>query len=414
MHAAFLTYRNIFRTAPRHKLINYLLLPPFYAVAVTYASLRIWQAFGMWLYFPVYAGACAALIALGPAALLCFGLPGYSRWQKRITMVGTVWTAALMYGMFFSWVLELVRLLDRLAGRPVALFLERTAGLPALTLVSMLVLATLAVFLIVSIYNAAVPRVRRYTVKVPHLSQALKLVLLSDAHLTNLTSPVRLGKLCRRVGSLESDAVLLAGDIVDNRLDIIRQQRIAERLSAIRSRYGVFYAPGNHEYIHAARACRSPDNETDADFHDKVAELLSYFKSAGIHVLSDEKISLGGLCTLAGRRDRDMVKHTDQHRTPLSSVLAGSDPALPVVVLDHQTEFFEEAQEAGVDLLLSGHTHRGQVFPLTLFSHLRYAHNYGRYQEQGLTHIVSAGCGSWGPPIRLGSRAEIVLITLCA
>ena len=413
MYQTFITYKNIFLSAPLHKLLNYLLAPPLYVFSGIYFGVRVWQAFGAWLAFPPYLIACCLLFLLGPATFLCFGLPGYSPLRKWLSIIGSLWAVSLLYGFAASCFLELIRLIDSYTGNTIAAALREFTGLPAITLSACLVLAFLLFFFIKGIYNAVVPQIHKYSVKVPHISEALTLVLLSDAHLVNLTSPVRLDRLCHRVGRINADAVLLAGDIVDNRLELVKKQKIAERLAAIQTKHGVFFAPGNHEYIQAAKGSREKTGSAASPaFQDRVGLLLSYFREAGIHVLSDEKATLGGLCTIAGRRDIDIQKHTDSHRNSLSQVLFGADPTIPVIVLDHQTEYYKEAQEAGADLLLSGHTHKGQVFPLTAFSRRRYAHNYGLYRDENLTHIVSSGCGSWGPPIRFGSRAEIVLITL--
>ncbi|SMC90701.1 metallophosphoesterase [Papillibacter cinnamivorans] len=413
MRRIIATYWDLFRAVSRKRSFRYFLLPPVYALAGVYAALRLWRAFGAWLPFGPYAFVCILLFSLGPAALLSMALPGYSPLKRGIVMAGSLWTASLLYGFAAACLLELVRLLDKALGNPLSLRLEAMTGLSAVTLSALLVFSFLLFFFAKGIYNAFVPRIHRYSVQVPNLAQTMKLVLLSDAHLLNPTSPVRLDKLCSRVGGIRPDAVLLAGDIVDNRPELAKQQKVAEKLSAIESRHGIFYAPGNHEYIHAAKGSREKTGSVSApSFQDRLASLLTYFQGAGIHVLSDEKTTLGGLCTLVGRRDSDVEKHTGIPRKPLSYVLDGADLSLPVVVLDHQTEYFREAREAGVDLLLSGHTHQGQVFPLTVFSRRRYAHNYGAYREDAFTHIVSSGCGSWGPPVRFGSRAEIVLISL--
>lgn len=413
MHQPMNTYQDLIRSVFRRRLVQRLLLPPAYALAGAYAGVRLWQAFGQWLPFPFCLAGFCLLLSLGPAALICLRLPAYSSLKRGISIVGSLWAASLLYGFAAALILELARYLEGFWGNPISVRLESVTGLRFVTLAAILVLLFLLIFFVIGIYNAAVPRIHRYSVRVSHMAGAMTLVLLSDAHLLNPTSPVRLDRLCRRVGRMNADAVLLAGDIVDNRLELVKKQRIAERLSAIRTRHGVYYAPGNHEYLHAAKGSREITGASSApSFQDRVTLLLSYFRDAGIHVLADEKITLGGMCTIAGRRDYDVHKHAGRPRMPLSNLLAGADPTIPVVVLDHQTEYFKEAQEAGADLLLSGHTHQGQVFPLTAFSRRRYAHNYGLYREKNLTHIVSSGCGSWGPPIRFGTRAEIVLISL--
>jgi predicted MPP superfamily phosphohydrolase len=196
------------------------------------------------------------------------------------------------------------------------------------------------------------------------------------------------------INSLEPDLVLFPGDIVDEDLGPVIRENLGESLRSVRARYGVFAITGNHEYIGGAEeACR-------------------YLQDHGISMLRDSTAALPNGVQLVGRQDRSSHQFGGQERKPLESLMASIDRARPIVLLDHQPFHLDEAVEAGVDLQLSGHTHHGQLWPLNHVTKAIYELSWG-YLKRGSTHIyVSSGVGTWGPPVRLGNRPEILLITL--
>ncbi|MGZ5496912.1 MAG: metallophosphoesterase, partial [Candidatus Aminicenantales bacterium] len=133
----------------------------------------------------------------------------------------------------------------------------------------------------------------------------------------------------------------------------------------------------------------------------------------GITVLQDEAVQVDGAFTLAGRRDPSSLG-TRERRLSIGAILAasGARADLPLVVLDHQPLHLEEAEQAGVALQISGHTHDGQLFPIGLINGLIYELNWGSLRKGGTNFYVTSGAGTWGPPVRIGSRAEIVRIRL--
>ena len=163
----------------------------------------------------------------------------------------------------------------------------------------------------------------------------------------------------------------------------------------LRAPLGIYAAPGNHE------------------FYSGLERNLACLRSCGITVLEDQAVRVAGAFILAGRRDPSSLRQGER-RLAISEILAGAefDGSLPIVVLDHQPLHLEEAEKAGVDLQISGHTHDGQIFPIDLINRLIYELNWG-YLRKGDTHYyVTSGAGTWGPPVRIGSRAEIVRIRL--
>ena len=181
--------------------------------------------------------------------------------------------------------------------------------------------------------------------------------------------------------------MLLAGDTFDDRdITILKKQK--ETLKAIRTKYGVYGVLGNHEY-----------------YSGNLDEMIKTFHEANIEILRDEVVEVAGVY-LVGRED---VRKT---RKSLKELMHTVDLEKPVIVLDHQPVSLEEARESGVDLQLSGHTHRGQFFPNQLITKRMYEVDYGYLAKEDLQVIVSSGYGTWGPPVRIGSQSEIVDIKI--
>jgi predicted MPP superfamily phosphohydrolase len=182
--------------------------------------------------------------------------------------------------------------------------------------------------------------------------------------------------------------VLIAGDAIDNNLRPLIAGGLAESFRRIESRYGVFIAPGNHEYIAG------------------IDESLSFFREDEVTVLRDSAALIGGRFYAVGRDDRR------RRRASLASLTAPLDRSKPVVVLDHQPYHLEEAEQAGVDLQFSGHTHRGQVWPITWIVDSMFEKSYGFLQRGNTRYYITSGIGIWGGKFRIGTRSEYVVITI--
>jgi predicted MPP superfamily phosphohydrolase len=193
---------------------------------------------------------------------------------------------------------------------------------------------------------------------------------------------------------LDPDIVLLPGDIVDEDLNPVIKENLGESLRTIKSKFGVFAVTGNHEYIGG------------------VEEAVSYLTENGVHFLRDESILINHTAYLLGREDRSVNRFKNKSRKTLQEIMQGVDKHYPIISMDHQPFHLAEAEENGIDLQLSGHTHNGQLWPLNYITDAIYEVDWG-YKRIADTHIyVSCGVGTWGPPVRSGNRPEIVNIKL--
>ncbi len=230
----------------------------------------------------------------------------------------------------------------------------------------------------------------RYTVYTDK-HEGFKAVFLSDMHLGEIIGGKDMEKIAEAVNKAEPDYIFISGDIFDSGPDVLRQKdRVEKAFRSMKSRYGVYACLGNH----------------DGGFRGLEDEAQRLLESWGVTVLRDQAVSAGGI-TIAGRRDLH-----EKGRVTASELLEGGGDAF-TVVLDHQPADIYGAAGAGADLLLCGHTHRGQIFPFSLITKAVYKNfHYGMKTADGMTAVISSGAGTWGPKVRIGSFCEIVEITV--
>jgi len=309
---------------------------------------------------------------------------------------GSFHMVVMLYGFLGVVLIDLVRLANAFfpflpksfASHPgpvgLALFLA-VAGATFLTIVGGAV-------------NAVRPRTVELAWSVPKRAgtlDSLTIVMASDLHLGGLAGRSRLEKIVDRINALEPDVVLLPGDIVDESVTERIEAGFSAVIRRLRAPLGVFAVPGNHE------------------FYSGLERNLACLRACGIRVLEDEAVLVADAFVIVGRRDRSSLA-VQEARAPIRSILgrAGLDDSRPVILLDHQPVHLEEAEQAGVDLQLSGHTHAGQLFPLDLINKKVWELNWGALRKGNTQYYVTSGVGTWGPPVRTGSRPEIVRIRL--
>lgn len=214
------------------------------------------------------------------------------------------------------------------------------------------------------------------------LERPLTIVLASDLHLGYSNRKPELSRWVDMINAEDPDMVLFGGDIVDIQLRPLLEGNYAEEFSRIKA--PLYTVLGNHEYI---------GNEQDSE---------KFFADAGITLLRDSVAYFQGI-TVVGRDDR-----SNPRRKPLSE-LASALPGF-TILLDHQPYHLEDAELAGIDFQFSGHTHRGQVWPLSWVTDAMYEKSWGHHRRGSTRYYVSSGLGIWGPKIRIGTRSEYLVL----
>lgn len=241
--------------------------------------------------------------------------------------------------------------------------------------------------------GAQKPKIKNVKVKIKNLKNPLKIAQLTDVHIGEYLKEEFLDDIVKRVNASSPDAVVITGDLVD--LEITQIEDTLLGLKNLKSKYGTFYVPGNHEYYHG------------------VGPIMEYVESLGIKVLRNENVQFGGI-NLAGAYDISAFRANSIYKPDIKKALAGIDADLPTVFLAHQPKQIEEFDDkTPVDLMLSGHTHAGQIFPFSLLVRLAQPYLYGLYKHNEKMQIyVSSGAGFWGPPIRFLAPSEIAMINM--
>jgi predicted MPP superfamily phosphohydrolase len=221
----------------------------------------------------------------------------------------------------------------------------------------------------------------------------LKIVMAADFHTGVLVNRRQVRRMIDQISSLAPDLVIIPGDIVDRNAQ--RMMSLAQEFARLRAPRGVYGSTGNHEY------------------YVGLGNSLEFCRAAGIRMLMNESVTLPEGLVIAGTEDRT----ARQFRRTLPTYEESMGPnakTLPTIFLNHTpiTRDAQAATQAGADLVVSGHTHGGQIFPFSLITRMVFEYHHGLYKA-GSGHIfTTCGIGYWGPPMRIGVPPEIVVIHL--
>ena len=254
---------------------------------------------------------------------------------------------------------------------------------------------TFVIFVVASflkgIFNALTPpKIRQISIKIKNLQSDLKVAMITDVHIGEFLQKDFVAELVKEINLARPDLVVIVGDLVDMRAELIGD--FLDPLKNLKSTYGTFYVPGNHEYYHG------------------VDGILEKIRALGIRILGNKNekiagINLAGVYDLAGIRFKNLEPNLDE-------ALAGCDPDLPTILLSHQPKFIKTMQK-DVDLVLCGHTHAGQIFPFSILVLLDQGFLHGLYKiNDKMQAYVSSGAGFWGPPVRIFAPSEIAILNL--
>ena len=307
-----------------------------------------------------------------------------------IEIIGSFWFAFMLYFFLAVILLDVIRVVDWGFN-----ILPHFNNYSSVKLITLGVVTGIVIIIIIGGYiNTRTLKVVTLNIEIPSRNSSLKelnAVLISDIHLSSTNGNGFAEDIVKEINALHPDVVFVAGDLVDDKASVLREKKIGFAFRDIKSPMGVYGITGNHEYI----------NGVDSS--------VNYMKELKVIPLRDSSITINHGFVLIGREDRSKGL---KKRKSLKDLVEGSEKNLPVILLDHTPFQLEEAMENGVDLQLSGHTHHGQMFPINLITSKIYELSQG-YKKKGNTqYYVSSGVGTWGPPIRTGSRSEIVNIKI--
>jgi uncharacterized protein len=315
--------------------------------------------------------------------------------SSLLVWIGSFWLAWFVYLLLFVLLIDILRLFNFIIPFYPAIILKDPEE--AKYYLFFIVTITTLMIVIAGYLNARSPRIKKLNIAINKKAGSFKnltMAVASDIHLGTIICKSRLEKIVDRINSINADIVLLPGDVVDEDIGPVIKQNLGETLRKIKSKYGVYAITGNHEYIGGVEpACK-------------------YLIEHGITELRDSYVRIEDSFYLIGREDRAIKGFTGKLRKNLDVIMEGIDKNLPMIMMDHQPVKLSEAEAAGIDLQLSGHTHHGQLWPFNFIAKKVYELSWGSKKRGNTLYYVSCGVGTWGPPIRTGNKPEILKMML--
>ena len=357
-----------------------------------YAFLRVRSVLGFGMGPGIALALFMLLMTTAPVLVRSLERYGFELTARAFAYLAYIWMAALFLYFCGSLVLDLIGLITRTAG-----WATRSDVSALLIPARTALLMSLGLSLAICVYgyfdaqNIRTERVVIETEKLPAGTNRLTIAQISDVHLGLIIRCDRLVEILEHVKAAHPDIVLSTGDLVDAQINHLGGLR--ELLQDIKPRYGKYAITGNHEYFAG------------------IDKALEFTRQAGFTMLRNEAKDVGGI-TIAGVDDRTAVLMHEGKPVADRSVLLPLDRKKFILFLKHQP--LPDPGDAGLfDLMLSGHTHRGQIWPFTYVTRMTYPLNAGDYDlgTGSLLH-VSRGTGTWGPPIRFLSPPEVTIIEL--
>lgn len=363
----------------------------------SYLAWHLWQ--GVRYVFPrvplkamlVTAGLLLMIMAAG---FMRSRLPVGAEIRHALGMISTWWMGVMAYGLLYCLLADLIIVPARV------LHLIPAQSRKLVRFVSgMLIVGLTAGTVLYGVVHADHPKHVTYDVQLTgyEASSEMNIVMISDLHLGAERSERRLQKIVEEINAVSPDLVLIAGDFFDSDYGAIRDpEKAAALLRTLQAPYGVYACLGNH------------------DAGATYPQMKRFLEDSQIRLLADEAVVIDGRIQLVGRLDGSPIGgYGGQRRKAIGEILLPEAASLPVVVLEHNPAQADGYRQ-GADLLLCGHTHKGQLFPGSLVTRKMYTvdHGYYRRDENSPHVIVTSGVGTWGPPMRVGTDSEINQIRL--
>ena len=296
--------------------------------------------------------------------------------------VGTSWPIMLLYLLMLFLLLDLLRLCHVLPTQ----FLQSSWAGTAVVTGLMMVLFSCGYALYLNKVRVREDLTTEKTLFKQGGGRPLRIVMTSDWHLGYHNRKRTLANWIDLINAEEPDLILIAGDIIDRSIRPLEEEQMSEEFRRLQA--PVYACLGNHEYFSGKDAA------------------LRFYEDAGIHLLQDRVARFQNI-TIIGRDDR-----MNPRRKSLKTLIKDVSPDSYIILLDHQPYHLEEAEAAGVDFELCGHTHHGQVWPVNWITDALYECAFGSYRRGQTRYYISSGLGIWGGKFRIGTSSEYVVAEL--
>jgi predicted MPP superfamily phosphohydrolase len=362
-------------------------------VLLFYTGICVYSGFRFLEFFKFFLPGLNIIVFWIIFMLLCYSLiiSGFTRNIFLLRRAGIYWMAVILYLLLLFVFSDILRLGLFIIGKKIPNFRVFSTAVSLVVCAGLLVYGTLHAKSLSSVH---------YRVTIPGRGGGIRAALISDLHIGRTIGGKWVSKIVDSINSADVDIVFISGDVFDGSIDMVGDlQDVLDQFKRIKAPLGVYACPGNHD--------------TDRTFNGGTQRIAQALNSAGVIFMQDDVYALRDNLYIIGRKDARPIG-MELNRKTASELCAGLDGT--VIMLDHQPVDFLREEEAGVSLVLSGHTHAGQIFPANLMTKLIYkkagAVHYGYWKGRNMQAVISSGAGFWGPPMRIASNNEAAFIDI--
>ena len=330
---------------------------------------------------------------------------------RSIKIVGNYWLGVVQYILLFVIWFDLIRIILlkwKLINEKI-IHARKT-----FILVGILCFLVVGAFSTYGVIHAKKIVVNSYQVqidkKVDKFSN-LKVALVSDLHFGYNSSLSHVKKMVKLINESDPDVVVISGDIFDNSYEAIYEpDKIIQEIKKIKTKYGVYAVYGNHDIDEKILAGFTFSWKKNKNLNDP--RMTSFLEKANIKLLRDESLLIDDSFYLVGRIDYHKYGMKVEKRKTIEELVSSFDKSKPIILIDHEPYELEKIAKVGVDLDLSGHTHNGQMFPSNVFIKFIWKNPHGLLKVDNMYSAVTSGVGVYGPNMRVGTTAEVMVLDL--
>jgi predicted MPP superfamily phosphohydrolase len=358
-----------------------------------YAFLKAKAAFAFGIHTGIYVALVMIIMVFAPVIVRLSERAGFEFFARLMSYIGYTWMGIMFLFVSASLVIDMCRFLvyvSSLLVRKDFIFFMPSARFSFFVPLFFSVL--IAIYGYFEAKDVRTEKIIITTTKIPEEIGRLRIVQISDVHLGLIVREDRLRRILSEVKKADPDILVSTGDLVDGQIDNLL--RLAEILKEVNPRFGKFAITGNHE------------------FYAGLDQVLNFTEKAGFTILRGERLTVAGMINIAGVDDPQGKAYGIFRDVPENELLSGLPAEKFTLLLKHRP-LVDKSALGLFDLQLSGHVHKGQIFPFSLITGLYYPIQAGfAVLSNGSRLYVSRGSGTWGPPIRFLSPPEVTIIEL--
>lgn len=389
-----------------------LILSPFY-VAIIYWVCRRWYKFisalniknkrlDFWLKHFSW-----SMFLLTIFIGLAFILPEDNFLRRPLFKIGAYWLGISLYLILYVALIDLLRWIYS------KVFKDKYNDFYARTICTLLIIVLTGVTSIYGIINAKIVRTTEYEITINKDGGNFKemtIAMFGDPQFGYNIGEYHLKQAVDIINKNDVDIVCVAGDIFDNQYSAIKNpDKLIDLFNQIKSKYGMYAVLGNHD-VEEPILCGFTFNDDDLENKLASKEMLDFIKKSGMVLLYDENVIINDSVNLYGRADQERPNLGNITRKESGDIFKEVDTTKPLFVLDHEPREYDELEKAGVDLMMAGHTHDGQLWPTKIATDIIWENPYGLWVKNTFHAITTSGLGLFGPNMRVGTIAEVCII----